>query len=170
MKNLVYGIFAVLFVAFGCKKAEPADITVSRKNYLDKVVATLREGKFEINDVAAIRDAWQSQLNSQQVDARLVSLQVVQGITIGDAAQPYFLLLGRNEKGTVRTASPLVIEGNRLYFEQQQGEDDMVSYNITCLGEGCTEGCEPQLRISNGVRSLICSACPECTKVEMVLR
>lgn len=170
MKNIIYSlVITLLFAAAGCKNEGSTQIEMSRKNYLDKVVATLKGGKFVINDPAIIRDAWQAQLNSQQAATDLVSLEVVQGITIGDAARPYFLLLGRNAKGTVRTASPLVQEGNRLYFEQQEGENDMVCYNITCLGESCTEGCEPLLRISNGVRSLICSACPECTKVERVL-
>ncbi|MGV3460404.1 MAG: hypothetical protein ACO1N9_08125 [Flavobacterium sp.] len=153
-------------VMFSCKNEvlKPGN---TRTHYLTDVVGNAKDGKFEVTNAKAIKEAWESAKISDSVSGEISGFEIVHGLTEGDAKEEYYLLVATNKAGNVRTAAPLVLKGESFYFEEP-GQTS--AYLKTTCKSGCVDACNPVMKIAEGSRYLVCSPCADCRKVDSEMR
>jgi hypothetical protein len=163
-KTLLF-ILALLLV-LSCKEQGNKSVTDS---YLDQPVGINNDGKFEITNLNVIKDQWQAALKSEHYDEQLTNFTIKKSLTQGEAQQDYYILLGKNDKGTIKTAAILNLKGNKFYFEKQEGAESLVYLKILCAGD-CPSGCDPVVNVVNNKKFLICTPCEDCFKADKEMR
>ena len=104
MNKTLFFILAVLLV-LSCKEQGNESGTNS---YLDQPVGINNNGKYEITNLSVIKDQWQAALKSEHYDERLTTFAIKEGITQGEAHNKYYMLLGKDDTGSVKTAALLI--------------------------------------------------------------
>ncbi|WP_294822740.1 hypothetical protein [uncultured Flavobacterium sp.] len=158
MKCLFIVLFA--FIVLSCKKEGSSQATVG-SIYPEEAVATTKNGVLTLLNEAVLSDSWEKRMDG--VD--LVGFEVVKGRTEGDAAEDFYMVVARTEEG-VMVASLLEMRDNQFYFDTA-GHEKAESYLLVVCKGACAEGCLPVVRITNGIKRIICSSCVDCAKNEV---
>lgn len=166
-KHLLIVILAICFVS--CKNEVKSE---DNSSYPRAVVGTNTNGVYEISDLSVIKENWEKQI-SKKLSGDIIALEafeIAKGKTEGDTAEDFYILIARNEKGTLHSSALLELKDGKFYFEKESRPDSEEVYlNIVCSGE-CSEGCLPVVKSVNGSRFLVCSDCADCMKIENEMR
>lgn len=155
-------LFAVMFVLLllSCKKETTAENPGSI--YPEQAIGAIQNGAYTIANPDELAKSWAAKADEI---SGLTGFEIVKGKTEGDATEDFYMLVATTKDGTAKVASLLELRENKFYFGST-GHNDSESYVlIICKGQ-CDTGCLPVARIKRGMKSLICSFCVDCIKVE----
>lgn len=160
--NIIYCLLGILLLS--CKNDKKSNN--KPESYINTLVGTVsNDGKFICADDQQIRDKWQHELSKRNPDLKLANFEIVEGTAQGDELQTYYMLVSRENSGSITCAALLSLKDKEFYFKTTDGTDGTMHTILMCEGE-CKEGCKPIITINSGTIYLSCSPCLDCTKLE----
>lgn len=172
MKKVFFSAFAafVLLIAACNSKPEKTTEISTDIDYLKLQVGHNKDGALAVTNLEIIKKEWEKRVSEGQKTISLKDFKIVEGMTIGDSSQTYYILVASSVDGKIKTASLLTLKDDTFYFDTREDIDGSDFYsNIVCEGS-CNEGCDPIVTSYNGRRYLNCSQCEDCVKKEVEIR
>ena len=164
MKNISPCFFALLFfIIVSCKNKAENDVDVDKVNtesYVTEKVGYKNEDAYVVSNPGLIKKEWEENLLSQDIKVKLADIKIISGM-VDETSEVFYMLIAKSEDGKTKTASLLVLKNDEFYFEIQPG--------VICRGN-CEEGCDPKVVIQNNIKSMVCSPCSDCQKVDYEMR
>ena len=165
MKKHLFGILVLLIIiAVACNTKQEEPVT-THQSYMQDPVGINKDGAYRVTNLEVIKGDWESKLPIVSQGVKLVDFRIEKGITTGDEAKEFYILIARTADKKLKAASLLELKEGKFYFDLSHATAHDSYGNIVCIGE-CVEGCDPAVSFYNGTKYLNCSACATCIKKE----
>ena len=163
MKNITLCVVALFTFFFVACKNEPKENHVARvktKSYLESSIGVKVDDKYKVNQPDTVKKYWELKLRSEGIRTNLSDFEIITS-TVEGTSDIVYLLLAMSEDNSLSMASLLKLEGGEFYFDIHDS-----SHNITICEGKCDAGCEPVVSVFEGKKSINCSPCAECLKLQ----
>jgi len=151
MKAKFFVVLFLLIIGVSCKK----ETAPKESDYSENIVGTAQGENYTVTAADVIQPEWENLGENRNT---IETFKIVKGLTTGDAAKDFYMLVGKCEDGQT-IAALLQLKGNDFYFDQSN------PVAIRCHGT-CTTGCLPIATANKGAVFLSCSPCADCIKTD----
>lgn len=169
MKNYICLIsFIIFFVSCNTKKKDDAPVVTGHSKN-ETAAGVKRNGVFHVVNPDSIKKVWEAKLSDEGIKDKLENFEIIRS-EADSTHQEHYMLVGKNNDGTVKIAALLVEKEGQLFIEKEPAPGGGMAYVCVICTADCNDGCNPAVTTTQTGRYLKCSPCIDCEKLDVEMR
>lgn len=167
MKKYISGLF-LLLVFTACNTKNDGNDKKTEAEYFEDAAGTAKNGKYTVLSPDVLKIKWETNLKKELApvnDVELTGFEIIKGKTEGETTEDYYMLISKTADEFTKVAAVLELKDDKFYFKMREGGNVKSYQTIICRGKNQV-ACKPVVRVSEGLRDLVCSSNVDCEKID----